>query len=170
VTDPITEQFDVLGQAGGGVEGVLPSWITRELTASAVTLPSPIATTEAAPAAASAAAATRARLDRCGLSEGTIRLKHARGTDVAADRSGGCPPPRRGRASNRFRPMHESAAFEAYVRNGLGTLGIEPDEIDMAVIAAADGVWGTAMRELMAADLHDIEPEVDPDLSSAPSR
>jgi hypothetical protein len=66
--------------------------------------------------------------------------------------------------------MEGSDTLEGFVRGGLAALGIEPDEVDMAVIAAADHIWGPAISALMSADLDGIEPEPDPDLSSAPSR
>ena len=64
--------------------------------------------------------------------------------------------------------MEGSDGFERFVRGGLEQLGIEPDEVDIAVMTAVDGVWGSATRELMAADLSEIDPESDPDLSSPP--
>jgi hypothetical protein len=65
--------------------------------------------------------------------------------------------------------MDEGATFEGFIRGGLGMFGIEPDDVDMAVIAAADGVWGAATRTLMTADLSKVPPEPNPDLSAPPA-
>ncbi len=64
--------------------------------------------------------------------------------------------------------MDDSAVFEQFIRGGLGTFGIEPDDVDMAVIGAADAIWGPPMRALLAADLDGIAPEHNPDLSIPP--
>ncbi|MEA2404841.1 MAG: hypothetical protein QOE08_1488 [Thermoleophilaceae bacterium] len=58
--------------------------------------------------------------------------------------------------------------FESYVRSGLDLAGFDVDEADMAVIRAADAVYGPGMRALMAADLGAVWPEPDMDPGRAP--
>ena len=59
-------------------------------------------------------------------------------------------------------------AFERYVRAGLELNGIAVDDVDIAVMRAADAVYGPGMRALAAADLREVLPEVDPDPSRPP--
>jgi hypothetical protein len=58
--------------------------------------------------------------------------------------------------------------LEQYVRAGLELAGDPPDDTDLAVIRAADNVYGPAMRALDAADLSDVLPEPDLDPARAP--
>ena len=59
-------------------------------------------------------------------------------------------------------------ALERYVRAGLELAGDEVDDIDIAVIRAADAVYGEALAALDAADLTGVEPETDLDPSRPP--
>ena len=59
-------------------------------------------------------------------------------------------------------------AFERYVRAGLELAGVPVDETDLAVMRAADAVYGPGMRALAAADLREVMPEVDLDPGRAP--
>ncbi len=59
-------------------------------------------------------------------------------------------------------------AFERFVRAGLELNGLIVDEIDIAVMRAADAVYGPGMRALAAADLRKVFPEVDLDPSRPP--
>jgi hypothetical protein len=59
-------------------------------------------------------------------------------------------------------------ALETYVRAGLELAGEAVDDVDLAVIRAADAVYGPAMRALDAADLSDVLPEPDLDPARAP--
>jgi hypothetical protein len=59
-------------------------------------------------------------------------------------------------------------ALERYVRSGLELAGEEADDIDLAVIRAADAVYGPAMRALDAADLSHVLPEPDLDPARPP--
>jgi hypothetical protein len=59
-------------------------------------------------------------------------------------------------------------AFERYVRSGLELAGVPVDETDIAVMRAADAVYGPAIRELASADLLRVMPEIDLDPSRAP--
>ena len=54
-------------------------------------------------------------------------------------------------------------ALETYVRAGLELAGEEVDDIDIAVIRAADAVYGPGMRALDQADLAHVLPEPDLD-------
>ena len=60
-------------------------------------------------------------------------------------------------------------AFERYVSAGLELQGIAVDEVDMAVMRAADAVYGAGFRALAEADLADSWAETDLDPSRAPS-
>jgi hypothetical protein len=59
-------------------------------------------------------------------------------------------------------------ALETYVRAGLELAGETVDDIDLAVIRAADAVYGPGMRALDAADLSGVLPEPDLDPGRAP--
>ncbi len=59
-------------------------------------------------------------------------------------------------------------ALERYVRAGLELAGDPVDDTDIAVIRAADAVYGAALAALDAADLTDVQPESDLDASRAP--
>jgi hypothetical protein len=64
--------------------------------------------------------------------------------------------------------MEGSGTFEDFVRAGLDRLGLEPDPAELAVIQAADAIYGPQIDALMALELGDVEPEHDVDLSRAP--
>lgn len=51
---------------------------------------------------------------------------------------------------------------------GLASLGIEADEIDLAVMGALHGILWPPLLELLALDTEQVEPERFPDLSRAP--
>ena len=55
-------------------------------------------------------------------------------------------------------------ALEQYVRAGLELAGEEVDDVDIAVIRAADSVYGPELAALDAADLTGVmsEPDLDP--------
>jgi hypothetical protein len=55
-------------------------------------------------------------------------------------------------------------AFERYVRAGLELQDIAVDDVDLAVMRAADAVYGPAFAALAKADLADewVEPDLDP--------
>ena len=59
--------------------------------------------------------------------------------------------------------------FERYVRAGLELSGIAVDDVDVAVMRAADAVYGPGLRALAEADLREVLPEVDLDPSRAPT-
>jgi hypothetical protein len=59
-------------------------------------------------------------------------------------------------------------ALERYVRAGLELAGDEADDTDIAVIRAADAIYGPVMAALDAADLTQVLPEPDLDPSRPP--
>jgi hypothetical protein len=59
-------------------------------------------------------------------------------------------------------------AFESYVRSGLELAGEQVNDVDLAVMRAADAVYGPGMRALDAADLSDVMPEPDLDPARPP--
>jgi hypothetical protein len=59
-------------------------------------------------------------------------------------------------------------AFETYIRNGLELRGITVDDTDIAVMRAADAIYGPAIKGLLAADLETALPELPLDPSRAP--
>jgi hypothetical protein len=65
--------------------------------------------------------------------------------------------------------MADSAAADEFIPAGLASMGIEADEVDLAVIAAVHGIFWPAILELLALDTSEAEPERLPDLSKAPA-
>jgi hypothetical protein len=59
-------------------------------------------------------------------------------------------------------------AFEQYVRAGLEQAGVAVDDSELAVMRAADAVYGPGFRALAEADLRHVMIEVDLDPSRAP--
>jgi hypothetical protein len=66
--------------------------------------------------------------------------------------------------------MEASNRADEFIPAGLASLGIEADEIDLAVMNAAHAMFWPGIRELLSLDLAGLEPEPDPDLSRAPKR
>jgi len=64
--------------------------------------------------------------------------------------------------------MQGSADQESFIPAGLASLGIEADEVDLAVMSAVHQLFWPAILELLALDLEGLEPERCPDLSKAP--
>ena len=64
--------------------------------------------------------------------------------------------------------MEASNRADDFVPAGLASLGIEADEVDLAVMGAAHQMFWPAIRELLALDTSGVEPERCPDLSKAP--
>ncbi len=60
------------------------------------------------------------------------------------------------------------AAADEFIPAGLAALGIEADEVDLAVIGAVHGLLWPPILELLALDTEGVEPERCPDLSKAP--
>jgi hypothetical protein len=57
---------------------------------------------------------------------------------------------------------------EQFIPAGLASLGIEADEIELAVMDAAHQMFWPAIRAQLSIDLAGVEPERDVDLSRAP--
>jgi hypothetical protein len=64
--------------------------------------------------------------------------------------------------------MDSSNLADDFIPAGLASLGIEADEIELAVIAAVHKLFWPPILELLAFDTSDVEPERFPDLSRAP--
>jgi hypothetical protein len=64
--------------------------------------------------------------------------------------------------------MEASDPAANFIPAGLAALGIEADEVDLAVLAALHGIFWPPIRVLLATDLSEVEPERNPDLSRAP--
>lgn len=64
--------------------------------------------------------------------------------------------------------MEGAAPADEFIPAGLASLGIEADEVDLAVMSAVHGLLWTPLLELLAFDTEGLEPERCPDLSKAP--
>jgi hypothetical protein len=64
--------------------------------------------------------------------------------------------------------MEGAAPADEFIPAGLASLGIEADEVDLAVMAAVHGLLWPPILELLAFDTDGVEPERCPDLSQAP--
>jgi hypothetical protein len=60
------------------------------------------------------------------------------------------------------------APTDEFIPAGLASLGIEADEVDLAVMGAVHGLIWPPVLELLALDTEGVEPERFPDLSKAP--
>ena len=60
-------------------------------------------------------------------------------------------------------------SFEDFARAGVELAGLEVDEVDLAVMRAADASYGPALRALDAADLTDVRTEPDMNPGRPPS-
>jgi hypothetical protein len=65
--------------------------------------------------------------------------------------------------------MDAGEQFDTLVRLTLGRYGIPVDEVDLAVMRAAEHVYGPDRDALLGADLSDIEPEHGLDPSRPPT-
>jgi hypothetical protein len=64
--------------------------------------------------------------------------------------------------------MPEPGDFDAFVPDGLASLGIEVDEVEMAVMRATHELYWPAIAGLLEVDFSGVEPETAADLSRAP--
>lgn len=64
--------------------------------------------------------------------------------------------------------MADSASADDFIPAGLASMGIEADEVDLAVISALHGIFWPPILELLALEAGELEPERCPDLSQAP--
>ena len=60
-------------------------------------------------------------------------------------------------------------SFEQFARAGLELAGLEVDDVDLAVMRAADATYGPALRALDAADLSGVRTEPDMNPGRPPS-
>jgi hypothetical protein len=61
-------------------------------------------------------------------------------------------------------------AFEQFARGGLGWLGLEADDADLAIMRYIDEIYGPELRALLATDMRGWWPEkaFDPGRAPAP--
>lgn len=64
--------------------------------------------------------------------------------------------------------MESAAAETEFIPAGLASLGIEADEVDLAVMAAVHGLLWSPLLELLELDTEDVNAERHPDMSRAP--
>jgi hypothetical protein len=64
--------------------------------------------------------------------------------------------------------MEGTAPADEFIPAGLASLGIEADEVDLAVIAAVHGLLWPPILDLLAFDTEGVEPERCPNLSRGP--
>jgi hypothetical protein len=64
--------------------------------------------------------------------------------------------------------MEDSQRAEDFIPAGLASLGIEADDVDLAVMNAAHRMFWPGIREMLALDTSELAPERSPDLSRAP--
>jgi hypothetical protein len=64
--------------------------------------------------------------------------------------------------------MDDSTRAEDFVPAGLASLGIEADEVELAVMNAAKDLFWPPILELLALDVGDAQVERGADLSRAP--
>ncbi len=65
--------------------------------------------------------------------------------------------------------MSDPASPAAHIGGMLAAFGVETDEVDLAVIAAAWEQFGPGMRALLDADLEGVEHEIGFDPSRPPA-
>jgi hypothetical protein len=61
-----------------------------------------------------------------------------------------------------------AAPEDEFIPAGLASLGIEADEVDLAVMNAVHGLLWPPLRELLALDTETVAPERFADMSKAP--
>jgi hypothetical protein len=66
--------------------------------------------------------------------------------------------------------MEATDQAEDFIPAGLASLGIEADEIDLAVMNAAHQMFWPSIVDLLSLDLSGLAPERDQDLSRAPAK
>lgn len=64
--------------------------------------------------------------------------------------------------------MDGTTPADEFIPAGLASLGIEADEVDLAVMAAVHSLLWSPLLELLALDTEGITPERFPDLSGPP--
>jgi len=66
--------------------------------------------------------------------------------------------------------MEASNSADDFIPDGLASLGIEADEVDLAVMGAAHQLFWPSILDLLALDVSGVVPERCPDLSRAPEQ
>jgi hypothetical protein len=64
--------------------------------------------------------------------------------------------------------MEASNRADDFIPAGLAALGIDADEVDLAVMAAVHEIFWPPILGLLSLDLSNVEPERNPNLSEAP--
>lgn len=64
--------------------------------------------------------------------------------------------------------MEGAASADEFIPAGLAALGIEANEVDLAVMGVAHALIWPPLVELLALDTNAVAPERHPDLSKAP--
>jgi hypothetical protein len=64
--------------------------------------------------------------------------------------------------------MPASGDFEAFVPAGLASLGIEADDVELAVMRATHELYWPAIAGLLEVDLSGVDPEPVADMSHPP--
>jgi len=64
--------------------------------------------------------------------------------------------------------VEDATPAEEFIPAGLASLGIETDEIDLAVMNAVHGLLWPPLLELLALDTEGVPPERFADMSKAP--
>ncbi|HET9163512.1 MAG TPA: hypothetical protein VFN89_08745 [Solirubrobacterales bacterium] len=62
----------------------------------------------------------------------------------------------------------DGSQADQFIAAGLASLGIEADEVDLAIMGALHGLLWPPLLELLDMDLGDVAPERCPDLSREP--
>jgi hypothetical protein len=65
--------------------------------------------------------------------------------------------------------MAAPARAEDFIAAGLASLGVEADEVELAVMAAAHALFWPEILDLLALDIGEVSPERGSDLSKAPA-
>jgi hypothetical protein len=65
--------------------------------------------------------------------------------------------------------MEASSRADDFIPAGLASLGLEADEVELAVIGAAHAMFWPSILELFDLDVSEAAPEPRPDLSRAPT-
>ena len=62
-----------------------------------------------------------------------------------------------------------ASGADDFIAAGIASLGIEADEVELAVMAAAHALFWPEIQGLLSLDTGDVVPEPGPDLSRAPA-
>jgi hypothetical protein len=65
--------------------------------------------------------------------------------------------------------MEAGDRADDFIPSGLAAYGIEADEVELAVMSAAQAMFWPPILELLELDAGELEPEPSPDLSRPPA-